>query len=524
MILRKPYAVFIKFFRFFHLILTILAAYLLYRTFNILDFYNDYTSTTISVIGQELSDKLMYGIIYAIPILSIITTTIILFVLIVKKKPFLIYIFNLIIYISVIVLLVAIDLNLAELNENLVDLRIVRALRDFISISFMAQILNIFILVIRTVGLDLRKFDFAGDLQGLEITDTDNEEFEVSVKVDYNVTKRKFRHFLRKAKYAYLENKLFAHIFAVFVVALITISVFLALNNNEKILNQKQLFSGNGFTMSVLDSYLIELSENEKQENYNLIVKINIKNNTVEKNILDIATTQIIIDNYTYIPTLLNKDLINEFGNVYLSDPISDDYEQYVLIYEIPKLLADRDIIFEFLDKLSLNTSKSTKVNIKYNDLITETTTHQSNINEEMIIKNSFIEEYKIKITNYQIEDNYTLNYQFCDTTCYDFKSYIYPYIDKNYRETLLRLDYTTSGIENISDVHNLYDLIANYGSIQYTLNGEIKNFDTFDENNFYETETTDIIFIEINQEIKLAESISLKINLQNETYLYKLK
>lgn len=71
MILRKPYAFFIKHFKLIHIILAVLACYSIYRTKLLLDFFNEYSSTIINVQGQDLITPLLPGLYQAIPLLII---------------------------------------------------------------------------------------------------------------------------------------------------------------------------------------------------------------------------------------------------------------------------------------------------------------------------------------------------------------------------------------------------------------------------------------------------------------------
>ena len=59
MILKKPYAFFIKNFKLFHLIIFVLSAILLYRTSLIYDFLREYNKTTPNLIGKELTSSLL---------------------------------------------------------------------------------------------------------------------------------------------------------------------------------------------------------------------------------------------------------------------------------------------------------------------------------------------------------------------------------------------------------------------------------------------------------------------------------
>ena len=88
MILRKPYAFFIKHFKLIHIILTILIAYLIYRTGLLLSFFNEYISTGKSVIDQDLTGNLFNLYMFIVPFLIILASIIILSVMVLKQNQF----------------------------------------------------------------------------------------------------------------------------------------------------------------------------------------------------------------------------------------------------------------------------------------------------------------------------------------------------------------------------------------------------------------------------------------------------
>ena len=92
MILRKPYAFFIRHFKLMHLIMAGLLFYLIYRTKLLVDFFNEYSTDVINVMGQDLITPLVPGLFQIVPILIIVISIIVLVVMIVKKKPYLFYI------------------------------------------------------------------------------------------------------------------------------------------------------------------------------------------------------------------------------------------------------------------------------------------------------------------------------------------------------------------------------------------------------------------------------------------------
>ena len=58
MILRKPYAFFIKIFKPIHIFMAVMLAYLVYKTNIILNFFSKYIYSNINVIGKVLDEKI----------------------------------------------------------------------------------------------------------------------------------------------------------------------------------------------------------------------------------------------------------------------------------------------------------------------------------------------------------------------------------------------------------------------------------------------------------------------------------
>ena len=94
MILRKPYAFFIKHFKLLHLIMTIMIGYLIYRSILVLNFLNSYITEVPIVVGTELTSDLFHTLMFFLPFLIIVSSIVILSVMYVKKKPLFLYISN----------------------------------------------------------------------------------------------------------------------------------------------------------------------------------------------------------------------------------------------------------------------------------------------------------------------------------------------------------------------------------------------------------------------------------------------
>ncbi len=518
MILRKPYAFFIKFFRVFHIILTLISLYLLYRTNIILSFYNDYTSTVVGVIGQDLQGTLMYGVVLWLPIVSMLVLGIILFVLLFKKKPIMFYIFTLSSLIFLFVMLQIVNINLVTLSEQILDIRTVRLIRDFLFIAFWVNVVSTVVLFVRSVGFDIKKFGFGDDLNQLNISEADREEFEVDLKLDTNVSKRKFNYFLRKMKYAYQENKLFS-ILLISITLLVIIGVslsFLITPNKEFKMNE--YFALNGVSLKIENAYLIKDDYEGRiinEDYYYLILDVNLRGN------LDIATALISIGSYSYTPTTNYNDKIIEFGEIYKNETDIVEYENRVLVYEIPKELVDRDITFKFTNKINPSKSNNLLVEIEYLKVFESELVVAKNLGEEINILNYYIKDYDIKIDSYQIEDYFKIPYEDCIDECYSFIKYIYPKPNRNYDEVVIRIDGTFEYEEmTIQKTYNLFNFIENFGVIEYTIDGVVKEFSDFTLLN----SINGSIYVEVIDEIKNATNIKLIFNVKNEIYYYTLK
>ncbi len=531
MILRKPYAFFIKHFKLMHILLAIFMCYFVYKTKILLDFFNEYSSIMINTKGQDLVTPLLPNLFQFVPFLIVIFSIVILVVMIVKKKPYLFYISLIAAYVYSGILLQFSKFTLIELSTNIVDTRIILLLRDLIMLSFIIQLFELIIVFVRATGFDVKKFDFDIDLKKINITEEDREEVELELNFDGNKLLRNIRRRIRFIKYAYKENKKFANILiGTFCTIIIVTIVFMSINTNP-ILNQTELFSGNNFTLSILDSYLTntDYKGNIITDDYYLIVKLKIKSNFKNGNILDVATTKIIIDNYVYTPTTKYKDSFSDFGTVYLGETINQEYEEKILVYQIPKELIDKKIIFSYVDKNSSDNNgnfKNVRININYKNMTGIESYEEANLNDELVFKESIIPTAKIKINAYDIQNKYKINYNYCiKTVCYDSYEYLMPSINSNYDKVLLKLSGFFQADNQLPDVYDLYDFIEKFGKLSYVINGQEKvQKINFKEVKSKKVNQENIYYIEVLEEIKNAEKISFFFTIRNQNYEYVLK
>ena len=175
MILRKPYAFFIKHFKLFNIILTILEVYMIYKLSFLVQFLFEYASYPQGSVGQDLVGNLLTLRVFIIEIVISIFALILLFVLSVKKKPIKLYLFVIIFNIVLAVFLFILRNYLQIMSLQVIETRTEYVLRDFTLIGMIGSILITFLLSMRSLGFDIKKFEFGQDLHDLSISEEDNE-------------------------------------------------------------------------------------------------------------------------------------------------------------------------------------------------------------------------------------------------------------------------------------------------------------------------------------------------------------
>ncbi|MDD4624704.1 MAG: hypothetical protein PHX40_04985, partial [Bacilli bacterium] len=206
MILRKPYAFIIKHFKKIHILLFILMSYGIYKTNNISSFFASYVRNSTgfyeSTLAKTYANPLFYFICFLIAILSLI----LLILMKQKEKPTKLYFIITLLYIGVIILISMDSGYLRTINFEQLSPRNSRLLRDINLIALFPQIVLIFLVLIRAIGFNIKKFNFAKDIEDLNIDVSDNEEFELTFGTNPDKLNRILRKNQRELKCFYLEH------------------------------------------------------------------------------------------------------------------------------------------------------------------------------------------------------------------------------------------------------------------------------------------------------------------------------
>lgn len=520
------------------MILTFLISYLIYQTGLSLTFFNEYIATNKSVVDQDLTGTLFNIYMFIIPFVIILAALIILSVMYVKKKPILFYIIIILIYGSMLVVYNYTYSTLGLMETKLLDIRTVRLARDILMMAFVAEVLSVVITFIRTTGFDVRKFNFGQDLAALEINEEDREEFEVEVSVDTDRFQRRIRRKLRYAKYVYIENKFLMNIITLIIFSIICFATYLNSTVYNKIYSEKEAFLATEFSMRINKSYITaeEYGGNDTvSEGMSLVVlEIELKCNYLKPQKLEIARAQLAINGKTFYHQYGYRERLFDLGRAYDDELVSNQFARYLLVYEVPSNLLDApQIEFKYSDKVDYVggklSPKHISVNINPKKIDKRIKTVEYKLGDEALLEDSVLGNTKLTINKYEIADQFQLNYQFFlnPEECYNSYEYLKPDINNRYPKTLLYINglVTWDDAIAVDPITSVYKFITTFARLTYEINGlekeqyvplkEVKSVKVNNENDYY---------IEVLEEVKQADKISLIFDVRDVRYKYVIK
>lgn len=527
MILRRPFAFLIKHFKLIHFIMLGLMIYITYNTNLILTFLNEYMASTLTLITHETYLSLFKTSIFVSIAFVFVVNTIILILMAFKRKPVKVYIYNFITFLYVLIVFLIARNIVGSLEISLVEIRTLKLIQDLLFGAVIIEAIALIFTAIRATGFDIKSFNFVSDLEELNITDRDSEEFEVNLDVDTDNIKRKLNRGFRYFKYIYIENK---YVFGVLILILVSITcgiIYLNMTVYNKTYKENELFRTSEFIFSVEDSYVTryDYRGNLINEDYSFVI-VNVKVSTLAnvKKILQTGKIALSINEHNLYPTTEYMSEFKDLGTYYNNQTIEKKFSNYILIYKIPNSYVDDKMIIRYYDNLFNNIkTKLSPVNLneKTGSLI-------YNINETIEFGDSILEQSNLTISSYEISNNFKVEYDFClDNVCNMSYEYLKPQLNTNYDKTLLKIggNFNIDNTLNISKISSLYQFVKEFGSISYTVNGAKKS---------YNSELTQVLptkfinkeftYLELPKEIENASELYLHFNVRNREYIYKLK
>lgn len=515
MILRKPYAFFIKYFKLIHVVLAFLSMFLIYKTGLVVSFFNDYLNSTTSVVGQEIVGNLFDSSMIIIPILMIFLCSVILGIMFKKEKPLLFYFVSILIFVVILVLTIYSRSFVISMETYVMNIKAVKLTHDLLVISILLESFIFIIFFTRGLGLNFKKFDFSSDIINIDINEKDKEEVELSLNVDINKKRRNNKKNIRYFKYYYIENKFLINIIIIILLFISLFSVCYRLFVFKNYYSEGTFVTVNGVNLGVENTYILK----ETDENY--LIGIDLKVNTsLQNKSLFVNDLYLKIENYKILSINNYCDNYTDIGDCYKGEDLSSEFDNYLFFYEIPKIYYNGDIKLEYV---TLTDEVEFKIEpIKLTESINVKT---AKLTEKIIFEEKTLKDINFKINSFQISSKIPIKYNYCykSNDCIESIEYLKPTVDSNYDKVILKLDVSYNS--NSKNYSNFYKFFEKYGSITYKTNGkEYIQKNGFEQLKSNKLKEKNVVYISVVEDILNADEISIDFNIRNKKYKYILK
>ncbi len=339
MVLKKPYAFLIKHFRLIHLIITAILARVAFQNRDVYKYLKRVIVDTTN--RYEAALHINYGIFIYI-IIALILCFLISWLLKYKDKPRTLYKFTIITYVIISIFVILLFSYMGTFNNVVVEQKTIRLYRDILTIVLLLQYYTVFVMLIRGLGFDIKKFDFNRDVQELNAEAADSEEVEVNTQIDTTNVMRLAHKGRREFGYFFKEFKVYIIIILVVVLGIIGYKGYNYLSVKLKVYNENEYF-GNRNILKIENSYLTTFNNTEY-----VIIDFNIHKYGIKEqfNIGDL----VLIDGKNKYAADKNKCYyFNNLGNCYKKQFVINDEKKYILVYEVGKL-SNKNIYLLYTD------------------------------------------------------------------------------------------------------------------------------------------------------------------------------
>jgi len=521
MILKKPYALFIKIFKPIHIFMASLIIYLIYKTNNILSFFNNYIYSNENVVGQTIKQNLVSSMLYIIPIILIVFSLIFLGIMFNKKKPFTFYIVNIFAFLVIIIINLYISNFLGMMEKTILSIKIVKLNHDLILINMIVEIIAFIFLIIRGLGINFKKFNFNSDITKLNISDSDNEEFELNVNVDLDEAKRRRRKKIRYFKYAYKENKFLINLVVISILCIAIMLTTFFILNSKKTNVEGVVYNMNKFNFKINKTILLneDFIGNKITDNHLIVVDVDLNSNLKSVSLF-LKDFSLNIGEVTFKTETKFSDKMLDLGTVYNETILEQEFKKYLFVFEVPQKYIESDMFFEYN-----NEGNKTEVKLNPQNLVNNKVVNTKKI-QEQIDFNETIGEITFKINSFDIKDKFLIKYNYCisKNDCIPSKEYIKPSINENFDKYVLNLNVEYSNNSKL-DVNSFYKFFSKFGTIEYKINDNwYSQSSKFEQLKSNKVSNKNNVYIGINSNIVNATSIKLVFNIRNSKYEYILK
>lgn len=510
MILRKPYAILIKYFKLIHILMFLIMGYFVFRLRNIYMFFKDYVATSHFTYITDMASNYINSLMFWLLIIILIASILIYFLMRKKEKPVLFYKI-LFVYALVLLIMLFVYQNFFNtLEYKTYDSVTIVIYRDIIAFLYYINYFYVGFTFVRGFGFDIKKFSFERDLKELNIKETDNEEYELSLGVDKENIATSLRRQKREFGYYLKENAFILSIIGLVLVIGLGVYLYIYFGVTNKVYNENVWLESNNLSFNITKSYITNKNKyNETISNRDnfLIVNFVVRNSNDSSVTIRDQSVRLNADGYYFYPVTTYHSLFDDLGKGYNKNSLKENSESsFILVFKIDKNFDINNARIEILDYYDKDKYKIKKIGLDIQTM--EENSAYYNINEEFNLM-----ETKLIINKFEIKEHFEYKYQVCDTNniCGEFSKNVLPSLNND----VLSLNI------NFFD-EKLKKLFEDYLEIEYLVNGVVKTMSSKDVliiDNY-----NNVLYLDVNKEIKASDNINLVINARGNKTIIKLK
>jgi hypothetical protein len=521
MILRKPYALFIKHFNLIHFLMLIIIVINVYNLNLIYEFFNQYLAVTqVSIVREFIENYNIFLIILSQTVL-VILSSLIMSLMLFKKKPAFFYFITIVVSLATIILMVFTFNNLNTLLIRTLDVRLLRASRDiFLGMIVIQSLIGAFVFA-RATGFDIKKFNFAKDLKEIESSEEDREEFEVDIAVDRYSYQRRIKNSFRNGIAAYKEHKYLINLILLILMIFSISNIVFTYYKETRYVSENKLVNTGDVSLKILESYVTQKNYKEEiineKEEY-IVVRINIFNNRNRK--LKINRDDFTLKAKNIIKVYNDKESFIDIGVLYENQDLVPGDNIFLLIFNL-KNGYNGDYILNFYQ----NSESSINFRLKPENLDGQKIVKEFQMGEEIDFSGSILKGSKLSISRHVIYNYMYYDYTYCYSVgkCYTSFEILRPSLYSSRENDVLALLYKKNIDQMVSiPIYDMEDFLNMYGKFGYD-NGEINYQDYPFKSIKLRDEKPDFGVFEVVTGSASASKVFIEFRVRNYKYIYYL-
>ena len=535
MIIKKPYAFLIKKFRWIHGILFAMLVFLAIKSINIYTFFSDYATNHYYVMSSMLASEYIDLTLFVVTILAVLVSALIYFILSLKNKDRKTYVFLCLYYIILFVYFIYMLSIFQNLQSKSLGIETVRAIRDISVIVSLPQIVFLFIICGRTLGFNLKQFDFKKDLEEMQIDTKDYEEVEVEFGKNNYKTARFLRKTLRLTKYFILENKFIVTVLASIIVLATSLAIFVNIKIYNVSYNENVEILANNVYYTVMSSYVTDKDINDnvitKDKKY-VLIKIKANNKTTTNYNLYRETFRLELNNTMLIPTFGLDNKFIDVGKTYSPFEIkSGETKEFIIVFELDNSVNQSEFILKIKNydygNFTTLESEYKDINIVPKYIDQDEDYGKLYLPIRLNLEETMLGKTNIVLNSYEIATTFKEKYEYCieENNCMINTYIVKPISTGKGNLSVLKLRGTLDLDEDLymnKYIINLGDLLSYFGKISYRYRGKYKTASITKIPT--KLKTDEYSYVEVPSELAEANKIEIILTIRGIKYTLVLK